>query len=75
MADGVVRVTHSHPRLAPRPEAVAIATTPRSTGRFGDQYLDEIMSLEVERFRDSLLGGRTVATSNRYRDLLSALFR
>jgi site-specific recombinase XerD len=45
------------------------------TERFHDRHLDEIASLDIERFRDALLDGRTVATANRYRDLLSAIFR
>jgi integrase len=42
---------------------------------FGDRQLDEIASLELEQFRDGLLGVRSRATANRYRDLLSALFK
>ncbi len=45
------------------------------TGRFGDKRLDEITSLEIERFRDSLLVKKTKATANRYRDLLSGMFK
>jgi integrase len=45
------------------------------TGRFGDKRLDEITSLEIERFRDSLLTKKTKATANRYRDLLSGMFK
>lgn len=41
----------------------------------GDRYLDEITTADVERFRDSLVGGRTGATVNRYRDQLSAMFK
>jgi integrase len=43
--------------------------------RFGGKRLDEITSLEIERFRDSLLTRRTKATANRYRDLLSGMFK
>jgi hypothetical protein len=42
---------------------------------FGDRCLDEITSLDIERFRDSLLTRRTKATANRYRDLLSAIYK
>jgi len=42
---------------------------------FGDRRLDEITSLELEQFRDSLLDIRSRATVNRYRDLLSAVFK
>ena len=45
------------------------------TERFGHTRLDEITSLEIERFRDSLLVKRTKATANRYRDLLSGMFK
>jgi integrase len=45
------------------------------TKRFGDKRLDEITSLEIERFRDSLLTKKTKATANRYRDLLSGMFK
>jgi len=45
------------------------------TERFGDKRLDEITSLEIERFRDSLLVKKTKATANRYRDLLSGMFK
>jgi len=45
------------------------------TVRFGDKRLDEISSLEIERFRDSLLMKKTKATANRYRDLLSGMFK
>jgi integrase len=41
----------------------------------GDRYLDEISTADVERFRDSLVSGRTGATANRYRDQLSAMFK
>jgi integrase len=41
----------------------------------GDRHLDEITTGDVERFRDSLLVGRTSATVNRYRDLLSGMFK
>src|SRR5262249_53566514 len=34
-----------------------------------------ITPLEIEQFRDSLLDTRSRATSNRYRDLLSAVFK
>jgi len=43
--------------------------------RFGERQLDEITPLEIEQFRDSLLDTRSRATSNRYRDLLSAVFK
>ena len=43
--------------------------------RFGDRQLDEITPLELEQFRDSLLDTRSRATVNRYRDLLSAVFK
>lgn len=43
--------------------------------RFGTMRLDEIAALDVERFRDSLLVKCKPATTNRYRDLLSALFK
>src|SRR5262249_12232089 len=43
--------------------------------QFGDKKLDEVAPLEIERFRDSLLEKRTKATANRYRDLLSAIFK
>ena len=45
------------------------------TERFGDKRADEITSLEIERFRDSLLTKKTKATANRYRDLLSGMFK
>ena len=43
--------------------------------RFGHERLDEVTSLEIERFRDSLLPKKTKATANRYRDLLSGMFK
>ena len=45
------------------------------TERFGEKRLDELTSLEIERFRDTLLVKKTKATANRYRDLLSAIFK
>ena len=45
---------------------------------FGERKLDEISSAEVERFRDQLLEGEAAvspATTNRYRALLSGMFR
>jgi len=43
---------------------------------FGDKKLDEITTADVERFRDSLLDEDVSrATANRYRDLLSGMFR
>ena len=42
---------------------------------FGDRKLDEITSADVERFRDSLTERKARATCNRYRDLLSGMFR
>jgi integrase len=45
---------------------------------FGERILDEITTADVERFRDSLLDGQRAvsrATANRYRDLLSGMFR
>ena len=41
----------------------------------GNRRLEEITTADVERIRDSLLEGRTGATVNRYRDLLSAMFK
>jgi integrase len=43
--------------------------------QFGDTKLDEVTPLEIEQFRDSLLPKRSKATANRYRDLLSAIFK
>jgi integrase len=43
--------------------------------KFGAKRLDEITPLEIERFRDSLLMKKTKATANRYRDLLSGMFK
>jgi integrase len=43
--------------------------------KFGAKRLDEITPLEIERFRDSLLTKKTKATANRYRDLLSGMFK
>lgn len=45
------------------------------TERFGNRRPDEIMPLEIERFRDSLLERCAKSTANRYRDLLSAIFK
>lgn len=42
---------------------------------FGDRRLDEITAADVERLRDGLLESRARATANRYRDLLSGIFR
>lgn len=42
---------------------------------FGDRPLDTITTADVERFRDSLLDGRAPATVNRYRALLSGMFK
>jgi integrase len=48
---------------------------------FGDKRLDEITTGNIERFRDALLTGWpgrdavSQATANRYRDLLSAMYR
>jgi integrase len=48
---------------------------------FGDERLDEITTGDIERFRDALLtgwqgrGAVSQATANRYRDLLSAMYR
>jgi integrase len=42
---------------------------------FGDRRLDEITPADVERVRDGLLESRARATANRYRDLLSGIFR
>ena len=42
---------------------------------FGEKRLDEITTGDIERFRDSLLSRVSNATSNRYRDLLSAVFK
>jgi integrase len=42
---------------------------------FGDKKLDEVTAADVERFRDSLLKYVSRATANRYRDLLSGMFR
>jgi len=44
----------------------------------GARKLDEITTADIERFRDSLLEGENPvsrATTNRYRDLLSGMFR
>lgn len=43
--------------------------------RFGAMRLDEITSLDIERFVASLLDTRAKATANRYRDLLSGIFK
>jgi integrase len=42
---------------------------------FGDRRLDEITAADVERFRDGLLERCAQSTANRYRDLLSGLFK
>jgi len=45
---------------------------------FGERKWDEITTADVERFRDSLLDRERAvsrATANRYRDLLSGMFR
>lgn len=42
---------------------------------FGERRLDEIQPVDVERFRDGLLATRGRATANRYRALLSAIYR
>jgi integrase len=42
---------------------------------FGERRLDEVTPADVERFRDGLLETRGRATANRYRALLSAIYR
>jgi integrase len=42
---------------------------------FGDLALDAIQPLDVERFRDRLLETRSRATANRYRALLSSIYK
>lgn len=42
---------------------------------FGELYLDEITPLQIERFRGRLLERRSRATANRYRDMLSGMFK
>jgi site-specific recombinase XerD len=45
------------------------------TETFGSSKLDEITSLEIERFRDAIADKHSKATAHRYRDLLSAIFK
>ena len=47
----------------------------RLVTELGDRALEAITTADVERVRDGLLEGRTGATVNRYRDLLSAMFK
>src|SRR5262249_16470429 len=42
---------------------------------FGERRLDGITASDIERFRDGLLEMRGRATANRYRALLSAIYR
>jgi site-specific recombinase XerD len=42
---------------------------------FGTKKLDEMTSLEIEQFRDATAEKHSKATANRYRDLLSAIFK
>src|SRR5688572_4218570 len=46
-----------------------------ATAAFGHMKLDEITTADIERFRDSLLERVSKSTSNRYRDLLSGMFK
>jgi integrase len=50
-------------------------TAKRLVGELGDQVLETISTAEVEGMLDRLLEGRTGATRNRYRDLLSGMFK
>jgi integrase len=47
----------------------------RLVREIGDRPLDAITTRDLERVRDGLIEGRTGATVNRYRDLLSAMFK
>ena len=65
-----------HAKIHKRSWTSDVGRLARCSERFGDRRLDEITSLELEQFRDGLLGGgRSRATVNRYRDLLSAVFK
>jgi integrase len=44
-------------------------------GYLGTRNLEDITTADVERVRDTLHAGRTGASVNRYRDLLSAMFK
>src|SRR5262249_57759359 len=50
-------------------------TAARLETMLGDKFLEEITTADVERELDRLLEGRTGATRNRYRDLLSGMFK
>jgi integrase len=50
-------------------------TAARLVTALGNRPLEEIATAEVERVLDGLLTGRTCATRNRYRDLLSGMFK
>jgi integrase len=50
-------------------------TAKRLAGELGDQVLETITPAQVEGVLDALLEGRTGATRNRYRDLLSGMFK
>src|SRR5215475_5322073 len=65
-----------HAKVHKRSWTSDVGRLARYSERFGDRRLDAITSLELEQFRDSLLsGGLSRATVNRYRDLLSAVFK